>query len=138
MSSPSAVLNGTLPLPTPDSWVNMLPQSKSRLALLLFLYSPVAAILFNVVWQLVHLCESNLPILDPDLNCRCAPAEPTSHLSYFIGYHSWVLRPLMAMSLLSFSSSVGKRYVPCCAAPYALTGVLSMAMCSRLSSLGAG
>ncbi|KAF8348812.1 lanosterol 14-alpha-demethylase [Amanita rubescens] len=61
MSSPSAVLNGTLPLPTPDSWVNMLPQSKSRLALLVFLYSPVAVIFFNVVWQLVRPRKVNEP-----------------------------------------------------------------------------
>lgn len=64
------------------------------------------------------------PIVDHVLNCRFVPAKPTSHPSYFIGYHSWVLLLHMATSLLSFSSSVGKRYVPYCTGSYTLTEVL--------------
>ena len=120
MTSP---LNGTLPLPTPDSWACILHQSKSRLALLFFLCSPITAVLINVIWQLVGVRKSNLPLLTK-VDSRCALAKPTSPLSYFIGYPSWALQPRMGISLLTFSSSVRKRYVRTALSPYALTGVL--------------
>ncbi|KIL64453.1 hypothetical protein M378DRAFT_78251 [Amanita muscaria Koide BX008] len=57
MSVPGGAFNAS------DSWASYLPQSKGRLALLLFLYTPVAVIICNAIWQWVRPRRVNEPPL---------------------------------------------------------------------------
>ncbi|KAF8639410.1 hypothetical protein AX17_001501 [Amanita inopinata Kibby_2008] len=61
MSVPAHAVNGSLPLPTADSWASMLPESKSRLAFLILLNCPAVAVLIHVLWQFIRPRNPNEP-----------------------------------------------------------------------------
>ncbi|KAK2462973.1 hypothetical protein APHAL10511_005025 [Amanita phalloides] len=61
MSIPGVALNGTLPSPVLDSWSSILPENRTRLALIFFLYSPLTAVMLNVIWQFIRPRKANEP-----------------------------------------------------------------------------